>query len=181
MKRIVVIGPESTGKSTLSEQLAAHFNTEWVREYAREYLENLSIIRPYEQGDLLTIAKGQLEQEDNTASRANGLIFCDTDLQVIKVWSEAKYGECDPRILEMIAARQYDLYLLTYIDIPWTDDPLREHPHPSEREYFYNIYRDIVVNSGIPWADIRGDYEQRLKTAVEAVEHMLNPAMESGK
>lgn len=167
MKRIVVIGPESTGKSTLSEQLAAHFNTEWVREYAREYLEQLG--RPYEQHDLLQIAKGQLQLEDETASRAKGRIICDTDLYVIKVWSEAKYGECDPRILQMIAERQYDLYLLTYIDIPWTDDPLREHPLPSEREYFYNIYRDLVINSGVPWADVRGDYDQRLKTAVDAV------------
>lgn len=172
MKRIVVIGPESTGKSTLSEQLAAHFNTEWVREYAREYLENLD--RAYEQDDLLQIAEGQLRLEDETAARANNLLICDTDLQVVKVWSEAKYGDCDPRILEMIAQRQYDLYLLTYIDIAWTDDPLREHPLPSEREYFYNIYRDIVMNAGIPWADIRGDYEQRLKTAVEAVEFILN-------
>jgi NadR type nicotinamide-nucleotide adenylyltransferase len=172
LKRIVVIGPESTGKSTLSEQLAAHFNTEWVREYAREYLENLN--HPYEQDDLLQIAEGQLRLEDETAARANNLLICDTDLQVVKVWSEAKYGDCDPRILEMIAQRQYDLYLLTYIDIAWTDDPLREHPHPSEREYFYNIYRDIVMNAGIPWADIRGDYEQRLKTAVEAVEFILN-------
>lgn len=171
MKRIVVIGPESTGKSTLSEQLAAHFNTEWVREYARGYLENLN--RPYEQHDLLQIAEGQLRQEDEAAARAGNILICDTDLQVIKVWSEAKYGDCDPRILEMIAQRQYDLYLLTYIDIAWTDDPLREHPLPSERAYFYNIYRDIVVNAGIPWADIRGDYEQRLKTAVEAVKQTL--------
>ncbi|MGN7719559.1 AAA family ATPase [Chitinophaga sp. 22620] len=172
MKRIVVIGPESTGKSTLSEQLAAHFNTAWVKEYARGYLENLN--RPYEQHDLLQIAEGQLRLEDETAARASNILICDTDLQVIKVWSEAKYGDCDPRILEMIAQRQYDLYLLTYIDIAWTDDPLREHPLPSEREYFYNIYRDIVMNAGIPWADIRGDYEQRLKTAVEAVEFILN-------
>lgn len=171
MKRIVVIGPESTGKSTLSEQLAAHFNTEWVREYAREYLEQLG--RPYEQHDLLQIAKGQLQLEDETASRAKDRIICDTDLYVIKVWSEAKYGECDPRILQMIAERQYDLYLLTYIDIPWTDDPLREHPLPSEREYFYSIYRDVVINSGVPWADVRGDYDQRLKTAVDAVKRLL--------
>ena len=171
MKRIVVIGPESTGKSTLSEQLAAHFQTEWVREYAREYLENLG--RPYERQDLLQIAEGQLRLEDGTAARGKGLIICDTDLQVIRVWSEAKYGECDPRILQMIAERKYDLYLLTYIDIPWTDDPLREHPLPSEREYFYNIYREIVMNAGIPWAEIKGDYEERLKTAVGAVERIL--------
>ncbi|SIO45539.1 AAA family ATPase [Chitinophaga niabensis] len=167
MKKIVVIGPESTGKSTLSAQLAAHYQTLWVPEFAREYLTQLN--RPYEQEDLLRMAEGQLITEDEAAEKANKLLICDTDLHVIKVWSEAKYGDCDPRILELIATRKYDLYLLTYIDIAWEDDPLREHPKPEEREYFYQIYRDIVMNSGQPWADIRGGYEQRLQTAVGAV------------
>lgn len=167
MKKIVVIGPESTGKSTLSAQLAAHYQTLWVPEFAREYLTQLN--RPYEQEDLLQMAKGQLKSEDTAAEKANELLICDTDLHVIKVWSEAKYGDCDPRILELIASRKYDLYLLTYIDIAWEDDPLREHPKPEEREYFYQIYRDIVMNSGTPWADIRGGYEQRLQTAIAAV------------
>ncbi|MRG46462.1 AAA family ATPase [Chitinophaga sp. SYP-B3965] len=167
MKKIVVIGPESTGKSTLSSQLAAHYKTLWVPEFARDYLMQLN--RPYEQEDLLRMAEGQLITEDAAAVKANELLICDTDLQVIKVWSEAKYGDCDPRILEMIASRKYDLYLLTYIDIAWEDDPLREHPKPEERQYFYQIYRDIVMNSGLPWADIRGGYEERLQTAIEAV------------
>ncbi len=164
----MVIGPESTGKSTLSAQLAAHFNTVWVKEFARGYLETLH--RPYDEQDLLAIAEGQLRAEDEAAAQAGGLLICDTDLYVIKVWSEARYGDCDPRILDLIASRRYDGYLLTYIDIPWEDDPQREHPLPEEREYFYNIYRDIVINSGLPWADIRGSYEERLKTAVAAVE-----------
>ena len=167
MKKIVVIGPESTGKSTLSAQLATHYQTLWVPEFARDYLTQLN--RPYEQEDLLHMAEGQLKTEDAAAAKANELLICDTDLHVIKVWSEAKYGDCDPRILELIASRKYDLYLLTYIDIAWEDDPLREHPKPEEREYFYQIYRDIVMNSGLPWADIRGGYEQRLQTAIEAI------------
>lgn len=167
MKKVVVIGPESTGKSMLSEQLAAHFNTAWVPEYARGYLDALG--RPYKQEDLLRIAEGQLQSED---AHQRELLICDTDLHVIKVWSEAKYGTCDTRILEMIAARKYDLYLLTYIDIPWQDDPLREHPHPAERSYFYEIYRDIVINSGTPWADIRGSYEERFALAVAAIKNI---------
>ncbi|MGX5818208.1 AAA family ATPase [Chitinophaga lutea] len=170
MKKIVVIGPESTGKSTLSAQLAEHYGTLWVPEFARAYLENLG--RPYGQHDLLTIAKGQLQAEDEAARHANGMVICDTDLYVVKVWSEAKYGECDPAILQLIAGRRYDLYLLTYIDIAWEDDPLREHPAPEERLYFYNIYRDIVMNSGVPWADIRGGYEEREKKAIAAVERI---------
>lgn len=170
MKKIVVIGPESTGKSTLSAELAAHYKTLWVPEFARDYLMQLN--RPYEQEDLLRMAEGQLITEDAAAVKANELLICDTDLQVIKVWSEAKYGDCDPRILEMIASRKYDLYLLTYIDMAWEDDPLREHPKPEERIYFYQIYRDIVMNSGLPWVDIRGGYEERLQTAIAAVDKL---------
>ncbi|GEP95180.1 AAA family ATPase [Chitinophaga cymbidii] len=171
MKKVVVIGPESTGKSTLSEQLASHYKTVWVPEFARDYLETLG--RPYTQEDLLRIAEGQLQSEDDMAVKANGLLICDTDLQVVKVWSEAKYGDCDPRILALIASRQYDLYLLTYIDMDWVDDPLREHPHPDERAHFYAVYRDIVVNAGLPWADVRGSYAQRLQTAIGAVDKIL--------
>ncbi len=172
MKKIVVIGPESTGKSTLSEQLAAYFHTAWVPEFARGYLETLG--RAYTQEDLLHIAAGQLRTEDEMAANASRVLVCDTDLYVVKVWSEARYGDCDPQILDLIASRNYDLYLLTYIDIPWEDDPQREHPAPEERAYFYQIYRDIVMNSGVPWVDIRGDHEQRLQAGIRGVEGILS-------
>ncbi len=171
IKKIVVIGPESTGKSTLSQQLAHTLNTIWVPEFARGYLENLG--RGYTEEDLVEISKGQVSSEDNCAKKASKFLICDTDLYVIKVWSEAKYGRCHSYILQEIAIRKYDLYLLTDIDIPWTDDPLREHPLPSEREYFYNIYRDIVVNSGTRWAKIYGDEKQRLHLATKAVFQLL--------
>ncbi|SHM47774.1 AAA family ATPase [Chitinophaga sp. CF418] len=171
MLKVVVIGPESTGKSTLSEQLATHYQTVWVPEYARQYLEELP--RSYEQHDLLTIAEGQLALEDNLAAQANKLLICDTDLHVIKVWSEHKYGACDPRILEQIATRPYDLYLLTYIDIPWEEDPQREYPDPAMREYFYTIYRDLVAASGVPWVEIKGSFEERKSLAVTTVDKLL--------
>lgn len=167
MIRVVVIGPESTGKSTLSEQLAAHFNTIWVPEYARQYIEELS--RPYEQHDLLTIAEGQLSLEDERAALADKLLICDTDLHVIKVWSEHKYHGVDPLILAYIASRRYDLYLLTYVDIPWQEDPQREYPDPQMREYFYNVYKDLVLDTGVPVVEIRGSMEERLKTAINAI------------
>lgn len=171
MLKVVVIGPESTGKSTLSEQLAAHYQTVWAPEFARQYLEELP--RPYEQQDLLTIAEGQLALEDRLAKQANRLLVCDTDLHVIKVWSEHKYGTCDPRILERIATRPYHLYLLTYIDIPWEEDPQREYPDPAMREYFYNIYKDLVAASGVPWVEIKGSFEERKSLAVAAVNNLL--------
>jgi len=171
MKKVVVIGPESTGKSTLSEQLAAYYNTIWVPEYARQYIEELG--RPYEQHDLLQIAEGQLELEDERAALADKLLICDTDLHVIKVWSEHKYNGCDPLIQAYVASRKYDLYLLTYIDIPWQEDPQREYPDPKMREYFYNVYKAIVADSGIPWVEIRGSAEDRLQTAIHAIDGLL--------
>lgn len=171
MKRIVIIGPESTGKSTLSAALAEHLHTLWVPEFARAYLETLG--RPYEEPDLLLMAEKQVANEDELALRANRFLFCDTDLYVFKVWSESRYGRCDRRILELIAGRQYDHYLLTYIDTPWEDDPLREHAQPEERHYFYHQYRDIVMNSGVPWTDVRGDETTRLQQALRVMKQLL--------
>lgn len=171
MKKVVVIGPESTGKSTLSEWLASHYKTVWVPEYARGYIEGLD--RPYEQSDLTKIAKGQLVLQAKQASQANELLICDTDLHVIRVWSEHKYGECDPWILNAIAKQHYDLYLLTYIDIPWEEDPQREHPDPAMREYFYDVYKKIVQATGVPWVEIRGSIAERQEAAEKAVDDLL--------
>ena len=167
VKKIVVIGPESTGKSTLSEALAKELNTVWAREAAREYLEQLG--KPYAEEDLQAIAILQVLEEEEALQTANKYAICDTDLQVIKVWSEAKYGRCNRWILEQIAERTCDLYLLTDIDMPWQDDPLREHPAPEERQYFFNIYKDIVQESGVPWVVVSGTHEERLKTALQAI------------
>jgi NadR type nicotinamide-nucleotide adenylyltransferase len=170
LKKIVVIGPESTGKSTLSQSLANALNTLWVPEYAREYLELLG--RPYAEEDLLEIAKGQLASEGALAANANGLLVCDTDLNVIKVWSEHRYSRCNSYITDQIARREYHLYLLTGIDIPWQPDPLREHPDEAMRQYFYSKYASIVAGSGVPWFAINGDEAQRLKKALEAMQSM---------
>lgn len=167
IKKIVVIGPESTGKSTLSKSLAEQLHTVWVPEFARTFLENLG--REYTESDLLEIAKGQIAAEDVAIATADKYLVCDTDLYVIKVWSEAKFGRCHPWILEQIAQREYDLYLLAYIDTEWQDDPLREHPLPHERQYFYNIYREIVIQSGVNWIDVRGNEQERLQLAVNAI------------
>ena len=172
IKKIVVIGPESTGKSTLSEALAKALFTAWVPEFARAFLEGLG--RPYKEEDLLTIAQGQADSEKQLSATAADLVICDTDLYVIKVWSEHKYGRCHPWILGQIAERKYDLYLLTGIDIDWQHDPLREHADPQMRNYFYNIYKDIAIESGLPWVEIKGSPEQRLQLALDAVkQHCL--------
>lgn len=172
-RKIVVIGPESTGKSTLCAGLAESLQTIWIPEFARQYLLDLG--RDYIENDLLKIASGQISAEEVAMKMASNYLVCDTDLYVLKVWAESKYGRCHKTILETIAARPYDLYLLTYIDIDWEDDPLREHGLPEERHYFYNQYRDIVINSGVPWVDIRGSQEQRLADALTAVHKLHQP------
>lgn len=168
MKKVAIIGPESTGKSTLCAALAERFGAPWVPEYARQYLEQLE--GAYTEDDLLAIARGQLAGEDRVcAASGASLVFCDTDLYVIKVWSEHKFGCCDPWILQEISCRPYDLYLLTAIDLPWSEDPQREHPEPRMREYFFRQYLDIVLASGVPWALIEGDATSRLALAERAV------------
>lgn len=166
VKRIVVIGPECTGKTDLSEFLASHYDTEYVPEYARGYLNNL--VRPYNQDDLITIANGQLRIEDEFARTAKGLLICDTNLYVIKIWSEFKYGECAPEILDQIKNRSYDLYLLTYVDVPWEDDPQREHP--DKRNELYEIYLNELRNQPVPFVEIRGDRDARRQKAIDAID-----------
>ena len=169
IKKIAVIGPECTGKSDLSAFLAEKFNTVWVPEYARGYLDNLT--RPYQQHDLLTIARGQLRLEDVWIGDANRMLICDTNLYVIKVWSEFKFGSCDPEILKSIATRKYDLYLLSYIDIAWKEDPQREHP--DKREDLYKIYRKEMENQPVPFVEIKGQGDERRQSAVTAIENVF--------
>src|SRR5690606_24761449 len=121
IKKIVIIGPESTGKSTLTQALAQNFDEPWVEEYARQYLEDLN--RGYKFGDLRKIAAGQLALEDQKVNLAKHRLFCDTDLHVIQVWSEHRFKKTDPWIKEQIQKRKYDLYLLTDIDMVWQEDP----------------------------------------------------------
>ncbi len=175
VKKIVIIGPESTGKSTLSAQLAAHYNTLWVKEYAREFLETHGTRYRFE--DLYTIARGQLQNEDRalaSLSKNQNLLFIDTDMYVIKVWSEYVFNRCDNRILDEIANRKYDLYLLCAADLPWVADALREYPDLATREKLFHYYKDILVQQQVPWQIIDGDYNERLKKAIQAVDAILS-------
>lgn len=166
VKRISITGPESTGKSTLSRALAERLETVWVPEFAREYLE--SIGRPYQEKDLLQIAKGQLALEDKFMKEANNFLICDTDLLVVKIWSEHKYGRCHPWILEKLNERKYDLFILTYIDIPWEDDPLRENP--DLREYFYEKYKQELISRKFNFIEATGNLDKRISVTLKAIQ-----------
>lgn len=172
IRKIAITGPESTGKSMLSKQLADHYKAIWVPEYAREYIDHLG--RPYDQSDILKIAKGQKRREkDAEADLGTGnsrlrYIFCDTESLVTKIWSEVKFGWCDPWILSELETRIYDLYLLCYIDIPWEDDPQREHP--EMREHLFNLYHEELLERGRNFRVVSGLGEERLKNAIKCVE-----------
>ncbi len=164
IKKIVIIGPESTGKSTLCKQLAEHYNTLWCPEFARTYLEKNGTNYTYE--DLLIIAKGQLDLEDNFENLTiknsfenfinQPKLFLDTDMIVMKVWCEYIFGKCHDFILEEMKTRKYDLYLLCDIDLPWVKDELREYPDEKPRQELFNIYKNILEQQNTPWHLISG-------------------------
>jgi len=166
--RISITGPESAGKSTLAAQLAAHYGTAFVPEFAREYLEKNG--PAYALPDLEAIARGQLAAEDVAATRAPSLLFCDTDLLVLKIWAENAFGTCPAWVLAELAEPRYALTLLLAPDLPWAPDPLREHPDPAQRWHFYALYRAELVQRGWPFAEISGPPAQRFVQAVAAVD-----------
>jgi nicotinamide riboside kinase len=199
IKKIVIIGPESTGKSTLCSQLAEHYHTTWVPEYAREYLEKNGMDYTYD--DLLTIAKGQIELEESVSRQQSAIsyqpsaishqpsalsydasqltahssqpLFIDTDMYVMKVWCEYVFNKCHNWILNRIAERNYDGYLLCNADLPWIKDNLREYPDVETRSRLYYFYKDIMVNQSLPWVNISGNYEERFEKAIDFIDKEL--------
>jgi NadR type nicotinamide-nucleotide adenylyltransferase len=176
LKKIVVIGPECTGKSTLCEKLAAHYKTTWCPEYAREYL--LMYGKQYTYNDLFTIARGQIALEDKyveavSKGMPHSPLFIDTDMYVMKVWCEFVFGKCHRFILDQISKRKYDLYLLCNADLPWVKDELREYPDLHTRQKLYHIYKDIMISQPVFWVNISGNNEQRLLKAIGAVDKLL--------
>jgi NadR type nicotinamide-nucleotide adenylyltransferase len=179
IKKIVIVGPESTGKSTLSENLANHFKTEWVPEYAREYLDKNGTDYTFE--NLYDIAQGQLAGEDEGLKKLqeknhnNNTIplIIDTDMYVIKVWSEFVFNKCDNRVLSEIAKRKYDGYILCNTDVPWVQDSMREYPDLITREKLFHYYKEELSELKLPWVIISGNYEVRTQQAINFVTSLL--------
>lgn len=198
--KIVILGPESTGKSTLCELLAQHYNTLWCPEFAREYLTTHGM--DYDFDDLLSIAKGQLALEKEYENMVNSqwsiaegsnpgeakrwvnvktlrsqnhppLLFVDTDMYVMKVWCEYVFQKCHHFILNEIIQQTTNFYLLCKPDLPWAEDVLREYPDEKPRLELYQIYRDIMINQKVPWVEIFGDYDARLEKAISAIDRFI--------
>lgn len=175
--KIAIVGPESTGKSWLSEQLASHYHTLQVPEYARQFIEKLD--RPYKESDLLDIAKGQVALELEISKQCNEILICDTNLIVIKIWSEFKYNTLNPWIETKLKERQYTLHLLCNTDLRWEHDEQREHPHL--REELFELYHDYLQKNEIPFSIVTGEGKERLNNAIEAISNYLKSNNEIDK
>lgn len=173
-KKIVLFGPESTGKTTLAMQLARHYNSVWVPEYAREYLQDKWNNERKTCGidDLLPIAEGQMRLENMLAQKTDTVLICDTDLLETKVYSEEYYmGSCDPILEKYAIQNTYDLYFLTYIDSPWVEDDLRDRP--QEREEMFNAFKKALQKYKRPFILLKGSKNERLKEAVKHIDLLL--------
>lgn len=171
MTRIAIVGPECSGKTTLAADLARHAGARHVEEAARAYLDGLD--RPYEESDLLEIAKAQARGEDMAAHEPGGLVACDTDLITIRIWSEEKYGRCHPWIMEQSERRHYHLWLLCAPEMPWVYDPLRENPH--DRDRLFGVYEGLLRRLEKPYAVMRGTRTERLLSAINLLALLRQP------
>jgi len=172
--KVVLFGPESSGKTTLSRQLARYYNSVWVSEYAREYLQNKwnNERKTCEPKDILPIAIGQMALENELSKKTDSILICDTDLLETKVYSETYYsGTCDSLLEKYAIENTYDLYFLTYIDTPWEADDLRDKP--EERESMFKVFETALKNYNRPYVLLKGDKKLRLQTAVKHIDKLM--------
>ena len=168
MIKVVITGPESSGKTTLCEELARHYNLKFVKEYSRDYLDTRD--GHYSQEDLIAIAKGQIAREDGYAHQP--LLVCDTSLEVIRIWSLWKYQNCADYITESAKSRTPNLFLLLKPDIPWQADPQRENPH--DRHELFDFYQKDLIIYNCLVHEISGTRKERLQDAIAAIDNLIN-------
>jgi NadR type nicotinamide-nucleotide adenylyltransferase len=168
--KIAVVGPESTGKSTMSAYLANHYQTVWVPEYARGYCEKLT--QPPTWQDEINMFHGQIALEAELLPKANKILICDTTFITVKIWSDQIFGSSPQEVLDELPKHPYDLYLLLNIDLPWQDDPLRDFPHM--REHFMSVWHKELDALNANYVLISGAGPERYDRAVAAVDAFLN-------
>ncbi len=169
VKRIAVLGPESTGKSVLSKQLSERFNTVFVKEYSRDYFLNREY--SYNIHDLEKIALQQLNNEQNLYTKANNIIICDTEFITLKVWSDVVFGKTPTAITNLITSHMYDLYLLCNLDVEWEPDPLRNNSH--NRQEIYNRFVSELEHHNLNYRIVSGTNDDRVKNAVTFVQQTI--------
>ena len=167
--KIVLFGPESTGKTTLAMQLAEYFETVWVPEFARDYLQGKwdKTGQICDVNDMLPIAYGQTKLENDALFTGNKFLFCDTNLLVTKVFSQVYYNFCDPILDKAAREHEYDLFFLTDIDVPWEKDDLRDKP--DGRESVFAVFKQILIDNNKPFITLSGDKDLRLTKAISII------------
>jgi NadR type nicotinamide-nucleotide adenylyltransferase len=168
--KIAVVGPESTGKSTMSAYLASHYNTVWIPEYARDYCAKLT--GPPTWQDEINMFYGQLALEEEILPQANKLVICDTTFITVKIWSDQMFGRAPQEVIDELPKHPYDLYLLLDIDLPWQDDPLRDFPHL--REHFMTVWHTELRTLNANYVTISGNGAERYKSAIDAIDAYMS-------
>ena len=172
MKRILITGPEATGKSALCRALAHRFQSDWVREASRDFLNRNG--GSYSRHHLDEILKLQLKAEADANKTGNQVLFCDTGPEVLYVWSDFKYGVVSEAIQSAVEAMDYDDIFLLYPDLPWEADPLRETPDQTVRESLFSSYGELLSRYNKTYHVIQGVGELRTQAAIAKVEQLLN-------
>ncbi len=169
IKKIAIVGPESTGKSTISIALAKHYNVPWVPEYARYYCSSLTADCTLQ--DEINMYHGQLALEESVLAMTEAsFIICDTTFLTVKIWSDEMFGETPQIVLDGLKQKPYDFYLLLDIDLPWQEDPLRDFPHM--REHFMQVWQKELKTLKANYIIVNG-IENRLQNAITAINDFL--------
>ena len=167
MFKVAITGPESTGKSTLAERLAKHFNVAYIPEYSRTYLENFE--GKYTENDVVEIAKAQHNLIIEEEKKNPEILIADTEIIVCKIWIEYVFKHPNEMTEDLLRRQNFDLYLLCDIDLPWVYDPLRENPNIEERKELFEIYKNTLTNMNVPFGVVRGSDEERVNNALEII------------
>ena len=172
MFKIAITGPESTGKSTLADKLAQHFNISFIPEYSRTYLEDFK--GQYTENDVVEIAKGQHNLILKEEKKSPEILIADTEVIVCKIWIEYVFKHPNIVIEDLLRRQNFDLYLLCDIDLPWVYDPLRENPDIEERKELFNIYRNTLTKMNAPFEIVRGNDKERVNNAINIINKYLH-------
>lgn len=171
--KIVLFGPESTGKTTLAKQLAAHYKTAYVPEYARQYAaQKHAKGERLTKADVLPIAIGQMQLENQTIQQTKNLLICDTNLLVTQVYAKVYYSYANPILKKYAIQNHYHIYFLTYIDTPWKPDGVRDKP--NERDVIFQEFKNALVQHNKPYVLLKGNQEIRFQTAIRHIDKLLN-------
>lgn len=174
IKKICIVGAESTGTTTMAKALAQHYQTVWVPEYGRIYSESKLYLKNYEQwttNEFVHIAREQSRMEDSLKELANGILICDTNAFATAIWHERYMGKKSKEVEQIAKQRDYDLYLLTNVDIPFVQDGTRDGEHI--REWMHNRFESELQKQHVPYVVLSGSHEKRLKKAIKQIDKLL--------